>query len=277
MSVLLETSKGDIVIDLYVDDCPKAATNFLKCARGPRLRAAPLRASAAFDSHRTPSLPPPAPRRLCKLKYYNNCIFYNVQRDFIAQTGDPTNTGRGGESVWGVLYGDQARFFEDEIRPHVRHTKRGMVGMAGEPAPPPCCRQPPARAPTHPPTSTHLPRAGAGENSNASQFYITTGAELQSLDEKHTLFGEVAEGWDVLDAINDAPCDAAGRPLQNIRIRHTLVLEDPTPDPPSLEEHVPEGSPAPQYADDGRLEDDWAPGQDTRAPEEIEKSNRQAR
>lgn len=213
MSVLLETSKGDIVIDLYVDDCPKAATNFLK---------------------------------LCKLKYYNNCIFYNVQRDFIAQTGDPTNTGRGGESVWGVLFGDQARFFEDEIRPHVRHTKRGMVGMAG-----------------------------AGENSNASQFYITTGAELQSLDEKHTLFGEVAEGWDVLDAINDAPCDAAGRPLQNIRIRHTLVLEDPTPDPPSFGEHMPDGSPEPQYADDGRLEDDWVPGQDTRAPEEIEKSNRE--
>ena len=59
--------------------------------------------------------------------------------------------------------------------------------------------------------------AGAGPDQNASQFYITTGEELQSLDEKHTLFGEVAEGWEVLEAINEAPCDADGRPLQNIR------------------------------------------------------------
>lgn len=45
--------------------------------------------------------------RLCKIKYFNNCLFYNVQRNFIAQTGDPTNTGKGGESIWGVLYGEQ--------------------------------------------------------------------------------------------------------------------------------------------------------------------------
>jgi peptidyl-prolyl cis-trans isomerase-like 4 len=47
---------------------------------------------------------------LCKIKYYNNCLFYNVQRNFIAQTGDPTGTGKGGESIWGVLYGEQVRF-----------------------------------------------------------------------------------------------------------------------------------------------------------------------
>lgn len=70
--------------------------------------------------------------RLCKIKYYNNCLFYNVQRNFIAQTGDPTNTGKGGESVYGVLYGEQARFFEDEIRPALKHKKKGMVGMASE-------------------------------------------------------------------------------------------------------------------------------------------------
>jgi cyclophilin family peptidyl-prolyl cis-trans isomerase len=52
-----------------------------------------------------PSILPPC--RLCKIKYYNNCLFYNVQRNFIAQSGDPTNTGKGGESVWGVLYGEQ--------------------------------------------------------------------------------------------------------------------------------------------------------------------------
>lgn len=58
---------------------------------------------------------------------------------------------------------------------------------------------------------------GAGKDQNASQFYITTGSNLDSLDDKHTIFGQVAEGWDVLDAINDMPCDEDGRPLQNVR------------------------------------------------------------
>ena len=59
--------------------------------------------------------------------------------------------------------------------------------------------------------------AGGGENANASQFYITTGAELDSLDGKHTIFGEVSEGLDVLDNINNAFVDKGNRPLQNIR------------------------------------------------------------
>ena len=50
----------------------------------------------------------------------------------------------------------------------------------------------------------------------------------------------------MLQAIDGAPCDDDGRPLQNIRIRHTIVLDDPTPDPRGLEEHVPEASPEPQ-------------------------------
>jgi peptidyl-prolyl cis-trans isomerase-like 4 len=162
------------------------------------------------------------------------------------QTGDPTNTGRGGDSLYGVLYGKQARFFEDEIRPELRHKRKGILGMAG-----------------------------TGENQNASQFYITTGDNLHSLDDKRTVFGELAEGWDVLDAINEAPCDADGRPLQNIRIRHTIVLDDPLPDPPTLESHIPEASPEPQFAADGRLEDDWVPEDDGRDPEEIERTKRE--
>ena len=59
---------------------------------------------------------------------------------------------------------------------------------------------------------------------NASQFYITTGDNLYNLDEKHTIFGQVAEGWEVLEAINDAPCDDDGRPLQNIRYAVVLIL-----------------------------------------------------
>ena len=63
---------------------------------------------------------------------------------------------------------------------------------------------------------------------------------------QHTIFGEVAEGLEVLDAIDAAPCDDDGRPLQNIRIRHTIVLDDPTPDPPGLEAHIPDASPLPK-------------------------------
>jgi peptidyl-prolyl cis-trans isomerase-like 4 len=87
-----------------------------------------------------------------------------------------------------ILYGDQARFFEDEIRPQRMHKKRGTLAMAS-----------------------------AGENMNASQFYITLADNLDSLDEKHTVFGEVGEGLDVLEKINDAYCDGDGRPYQNIR------------------------------------------------------------
>ncbi|XP_053499062.1 peptidyl-prolyl cis-trans isomerase-like 4 isoform X4 [Ictalurus furcatus] len=67
MAVLLETTLGDIVVDLYTEERPKACLNFLK---------------------------------LCKINYYNYCLIHNVQRDFIIQTGDPTGSGRGGESVF---------------------------------------------------------------------------------------------------------------------------------------------------------------------------------
>ena len=66
MSVLVETSLGDIVIDLYYELCPIACTNFLK---------------------------------LCKTKYYNFCVFHKIEKNFIAQTGDPT-FGQGGDSIF---------------------------------------------------------------------------------------------------------------------------------------------------------------------------------
>jgi hypothetical protein len=80
MSVIFETSKGNFTIDLYIDDCPNTCKNFLK---------------------------------LCKVKYYNNCIFFNVQKDYIVQTGDPQNDGKGGQSVYGsvICVGDFSRIF----------------------------------------------------------------------------------------------------------------------------------------------------------------------
>eukprot|EP00216_Chloropicon_sp_CCMP2111_P000242 CAMPEP_0198244236 /NCGR_PEP_ID=MMETSP1446-20131203/33733_1 /TAXON_ID=1461542 ORGANISM="Unidentified sp, Strain CCMP2111" /NCGR_SAMPLE_ID=MMETSP1446 /ASSEMBLY_ACC=CAM_ASM_001112 /LENGTH=364 /DNA_ID=CAMNT_0043928235 /DNA_START=18 /DNA_END=1113 /DNA_ORIENTATION=- len=117
--------------------------------------------------------------------------------------------------------------------------------------------------------------ANAGENLNASQFYITCSENLDSLDGKHTIFGEVAEGMDVVTRINETFCDDKGRPWQNVRIKHTIVLEDPFDDPPNLDDHIPPESPKlVRSADDDRLEDDWQPEEDTRPQEEIDKSVR---
>ncbi len=69
------------------------------------------------------------------------------------------------------MYGEQARFFEDELRPNLRHKRKGVVGMAS-----------------------------AGKNLNASQFYLTTGEDLDSLDEKHTIFGQVCR-CDILGGV----------------------------------------------------------------------------
>jgi len=184
MSVLVETTLGEFVVDLLCEECPLAAKNFLK---------------------------------LCKAKYYNDVLIYNVQQNFMIQTGDPTGTGRGGLSLYGLLYGEQAKFFEDEIRlPQLKHNRPGLVCMAS-----------------------------GGENQNTSQFYITMrGEDLEFLDGKHTIFGEVAEGLDTtLKEMNELYCDTNGRPYRDVRILHTYVLEDPFDDPPGMGDLVPDASP----------------------------------
>jgi len=180
MSVLLETSVGDIVIDLKLQDAPQACLNFLK---------------------------------LCKLKYYNNCLFFRVEKDFIARTGDPRNTGLGGASVFAKLPAGQ-KFFKDEISPLMKHTVKGTVAMAND-----------------------------KPNENGSQFYITLRKDVTQLDQKHTIFGSVAEGLEVLDKMNSTMVDELNAPYQNIRIWHTEVLEDPLPDPEGLDALIPPKSP----------------------------------
>ncbi|XP_058775114.1 peptidyl-prolyl cis-trans isomerase CYP59-like [Vicia villosa] len=212
MSVLMVTSLGDLVIDLHTHKCPLTCKNFLK---------------------------------LCKIKYYNGCLFHTVQKDFTAQAGDPTGTGTAGDSIYKFLYGDQARFFNDEIHIDLKHSKTGTVAMAS-----------------------------AGENMNASQFYITLRDDLDYLDGKHTVFGEVAEGFETLTRINEAYADGKGRPFKNIRIKHTYILEDPYDDPPQLPEFIPEaspeGKPKDEVDDEVRLEDDWVPMDEQLNPGELE-------
>jgi len=110
---------------------------------------------------------------------------------------------------------------------------------------------------------------------SGSQFFITLGDNLDSLDGKYTIFGRVAEGWEVLDKINEAYCDEKGRPYRDIRIKHTLVLDDPFPDPPGLQ--VPDQSPVPSKAQLatvrlGEEEEDEAEG---KTEEELEKLRRE--
>lgn len=79
-----------------------------------------------------------------------------------------------------------------------------------------------------------------------SQFIVTLGDDLDFLNGKAAIFGKVVEGFDALEKINDAFCDEKGRPLVDIRIKHTVILDDPYPDPPGLVE--PPESPLPSMA-----------------------------
>lgn len=74
--------------------------------------------------------------------------------------------------------------------------------------------------------------ASAGPNRNGSEFYLQLADfPLESLDERHTVFGEISEGLEALERLNEAAVDPEGRPIQNIRIRHTIILDDPFDDP----------------------------------------------
>lgn len=77
----------------------------------------------------------------------------------------------------------------------------------------------------------------------ASQFIITLGEETDFLDSKAAIFGKVVEGFDSLEKINEAMVDDKGYPFVDIRIKHTVILDDPYPDPPGLRE--PSSSPPP--------------------------------
>lgn len=101
MAVLLETSAGDIVIDLFVEDCPMTCKSFLKLCKCVQILSMCM-ATRWFVSQAHRSMPVlPAMLCCCRLKYYNNSLFHSIQRDFLAQTGDPTGTGKGGDSLYG--------------------------------------------------------------------------------------------------------------------------------------------------------------------------------
>ena len=165
--------------------------------------------------------------KLCKSYYYNYCAFFNVQKDFIVQTGDPTDSGEGGSSVWYNI--DQqsrqpkgiSRLFKPEKHPANKHTAMGTISMA--------C-------------------AGV-DGGCGSIFFLTLTDNASYLDGKHAPFGKCVEEDSIatLEKFNtEVLLDDNGRPLRDVRIRHVVVLDDPFPDPEGLV--VPPNSPPPTAA-----------------------------
>ena len=149
--------------------------------------------------------------------YYNGLIFHRVIKDFMIQGGDPNGTGMGGESIWG-------RSFEDEFTPEL-HNLRGALSMAN-----------------------------AGPNTNGSQFFIVQASEVPGgmleqmkdlpdaypeecakaykemggtpwLDFRHTVFGQVFEGMNVVDSIADVKVGMNDKPVEDVKIESIEIIE----------------------------------------------------
>jgi peptidyl-prolyl cis-trans isomerase-like 4 len=190
------------------------------------------------------------------VKYYNFAPVHSVQPNFSFQTGDPIGPGSkdsdGGRSIWGLLDPAQtAKTFAPEFKPKLKHAEMGTVSMATAPNP-----------------------NDPDERFAGSQFIITLGSNIDYLDGKAAIFGSVVEGFDTLEKINTAYIDDQGQPLKDIRILHTVVLDDPYADPDGLVE--PPESPVPSAAQlatvrvayDENLEED-------NDPEALEKVRRE--
>lgn len=152
---VVETNAGVIEIELRSDVAPKACDNFVK---------------------------------LAQKGYYNGLIFHRVIKNFMIQGGDPTGTGRGGESVYG-------KPFEDEFSPKLTFDKPYVLAMANR-----------------------------GPNTNTSQFFITT-VPTHWLNGMHTVFGVVVKGQDIVKKIESSPTAAMDRPISEQKIIKITIKE----------------------------------------------------
>ena len=146
--IKMETTQGTIEFTLFNSVAPKTCENFITHAKNG---------------------------------YYDGIIFHRVIEQFMIQGGDPTGTGRGGESIWGQP-------FEDECSSDLSFDKPGLLAMAN-----------------------------AGPGTNGSQFFITT-VSTPWLNMKHTIFGKVTEGMSVVDAIEKVEKDSFDKPIEEQKI-----------------------------------------------------------
>lgn len=160
VSATLETSKGDIEIELYDEKVPKTVENFVGLATGEKEWEDP-------ESGETKSEP-----------LYDDILFHRIIPNFMIQTGDPTGTGRGGPGYT----------FDDEFHSDLGHDGAGVVSMANR-----------------------------GPNTNGSQFFITLDAQPH-LDDKHAVFGEVADGMDVVEEIASVDTDGQDKPTSPVHL-----------------------------------------------------------
>lgn len=155
--VRLQTSHGDLNLELHCEMVTKTCENFIK---------------------------------LCAAGYYDNSIFHRSIRNFMIQGGDPTGTGRGGESTWGEP-------FRDEFKPNLIHQGRGILSMAN-----------------------------SGPNTNKSQFFITY-RSCRHLDEKHSVFGRLVGGHETLNSMERVEVDEKDRPKEVIKLIKAIVFVNP--------------------------------------------------
>ena len=157
-TAVIQTNKGTIRFELLEEDAPRTAENF---------------------------------RLLAEQGYYDDIIFHRVIKGFMIQGGDPTGTGRGGQSAWGGKFADE---IDPKSEIYRRGYKAGTVAMAN-----------------------------AGRNTNGSQFFIMHAD--YPLPPSYTIFGRVTAGQDVVDAIASSETDSSDRPLSEVKMEKVTVEE----------------------------------------------------
>lgn len=174
----MATSMGNIKIRFFGDSAPKAVENFTTHAKNG---------------------------------YYNGLIFHRVIKDFMIQGGDPNGTGMGGESIWGKPFEDE---FSDEL-----HNLHGALSMANAG---PCTNG----------SQFFIVHANSVDEGFISQMeqLVNDGFPQESIDNykqvggtpwldfKHTVFGQVYEGMDVVDAIANVKTGAQDKPVEPVTI-----------------------------------------------------------